>query len=70
MQAADATGNRLRSSETTVRALPAQTGLDRMWAELAMRSLGLHADTCGPVRDAQPSWGRIAALLLESTHPF
>ena len=65
MQTADATGTRQRCSETTLHGLRAQTGIERMWAELAVRSLGLHAESL-PLREAQPSWGRIATLLLES----
>ena len=72
MQSADATGARLRCSEPSVRALRAQTGLERLWVELAVRSLGLSVDGSVPLRlkEAQPSWGRIAALLLESGQPF
>ena len=67
MQSADATGKRLRSSETVLRAQRGQTGLDRLWAELAMRSLGLHGDKQLP---QQPSWVRIATLLLESSNAY
>lgn len=61
---ADATGKLLRSSETRLVSLTPQTGLGRLWVELAVRSLGLR---CKPaaLRQAQPSWGRIASLLLE-----
>jgi hypothetical protein len=62
---ADATGKLLRSSETRLVSLAPQTGLDRMWVELAVRSLGLRCDKIPRLRAAQPSWGRIASLLLE-----
>ena len=69
---ADITGTRLRSSGTGLRAwrglreLHAQRGLDRMWGEVAIRSLGLQGDEPSPLRDPQPSWNRIAWLLLDS----
>lgn len=62
---ADVTGRRPRTSETRVVGLAPKTGFDRLWDELAVRSLGLRWDKPLPLRDAQPSWGRIAALLLE-----
>ena len=65
---ADATGKLLRSSETRLMGLGglrAQTGFDRLWAELAVRSLGLRCDKALPLKQAQPSWDRIASLLLE-----
>ena len=66
MQAqADGTGKWLRTSETRLEGLSTQTGLDRLWVELAVRSLGLRSDKRVPLRQTHPSWGRIAALLLE-----
>ena len=62
---ADATGKLLRSSETRLVSLAPQTGLGRLWVELAVRSLGLRNDKAAALRKAQPSWGRIALLLLE-----
>jgi len=68
---ADVTGKRLRCSETGLRAargLAPKTGLDRLWVELAVRSLGcgaLQGDKPLPLRKAEPSWNRIASLLLD-----